>query len=501
MSEFNELKEEFLKYAKRVLKTNLSKNPTTLYRYESDLIRSYNDILIFVDKKVDTLSIEQVDEAKNILKDLRIKFVKCFGNLNVTIRLDKYILKLVTEENIISRPYAIEALSSTVRPGSREFQISEDSDSEGEFFDLNERTVNEISEHLSLLEQTLDDSIDDSGDNSDSDHNSNTDENNKNKMDATAVISLLSKLLPNAYSGDPLALEAFINSIDLIVAVVGDNQPAIVLSYVKSKLIGKALEAIPADANTVQRIKDALKTSIKPENSKVIAGKMMALRVDNKSKTDFAKAAEELAEAFQRASIVEGIPQAKSKEMAIEETIKMCRNNAKTDLVKGIIAATKFESPAEVVAKYMVESATEVQEKQILAYRAMTKNRNNNNGGNYRGRRYNNNGNNGNRRNNGNNYSNNNRYNNNNGNNNNNNNGYNNNYRGRNSNYRGNNYRGNNYRGGYNNNNNRGNNDNSYDNNNRNVRYAENWDGPRRMTLGGMPNNNEQSNNNNNQRF
>lgn len=174
-------------------------------------------------------------------------------------------------------------------------------------------------------------------------------------MTPVEVIGLLSKLLPNTYSGDPLALDAFINSIQLIQNVIGANQPAIVLGYVKSKLIGKALEAVPREPENVNAIVQALTANIKPENSKVISGKMMALRADNKNKTELAKIAEELAEAFQRASIVEGIPQVKSKEMAIDETVKMCRNNAKTDLVKGILAASKFDSPAEVIAKYVVE--------------------------------------------------------------------------------------------------------------------------------------------------
>lgn len=500
MSDLDELCKSFLKYSKRVLKKNISKNPITLHRYEVDLIESYNDILGYVDKNLDKFTEIQTIETKQILKDLRYKFVKCFSNLRIRIQLDKQILKLVTEENILERPYEIEEL------GAHGIDLTLESDSEGEFSNDEDETVKEIEKSISLLERTLHEGDDENGegiDNTDNNQNTDNDDNNESIMEPAAVVSLLSKLLPTPYSGDPLALDAFVNSIDLIVTVVGNNHPNIVLNFIKSKLTGKALEAIPTSADTVQKIKDALKATIKPENSKVIAGKMMALRIDNKSKTDFSKAAEELAEAFQRASIVEGIPQAKSKEMAIEETIKMCRNNAKTDLVKGIIAATKFDSPAEVIAKYMVESATEVQEKQILAYRIMT-NKNRNGNGNYRGRRYNNNGN---RRNNGNNYNNNNRYNNyNNNGNNNNNNGYNGNYRGRgNNNYRGNNYRGNNNRNNYNNNGNRGNNNyNSYDNNDRNVRYAENWESPQRMMLGGTSNNgNSQNNNNNNnnQRF
>lgn len=494
MTELQELCNEFSKYSKRVLKRNISKNPQTLYRYEKDLIRSYNNILVYVDKKVDNFTVEKNEETKNILIGLRYKLVKCFGNLRVTIRLDPQILKLITEENIVQRPYSTEPLSSTINPGAQSFELSEESNSDGEYSDAEDQTKQDIEQSLSLLEQTLVTSDEDSDNTDDTDDTNDISEHDENTiaiMDAAQVVSLISKLCPNNFSGDPLTLNSFITSIDLVVSVVGVNQPAIVFAYIKSKLTGKALEAIPDDVATVNGIKEALKAAIKPENSKVIAGKMSALRADNKNKTEFAKVAEELAEAFQRASISEGIPQAKSMEMAIDETIKMCRNNSKTDLVKGILAASKFDSPAEVVAKYLVESSNEIQEKQILAYRAMKKN--NYNGNNGRGRR--NNGYNNGRGN----YNNNsNRYNNNN----NNNNGCNSNYRGRNGNYRGNN---NNYRGNNRNNNNnnqgynnwRNNNNSGYNNgnnnNNRNVRYTENWESPQQMMLGG----NENSNNNN----
>lgn len=490
MTNLRDLKEEFAKIVKRVLKKKISKNPITLLRYEKDLIHAYNNILGYIDDCADELNDKQKTDIKLILKELRQKFVACIGNLGVSIKLDKNLLALVTEENITHRPYPTEPLSSTSESGTAIFEISDDSDSSDEYHESENQIVKDINDSLQLLQHTLkeeeDDNITDNNDN-------NTTNTN---MDAATVISLISKILPNNFSGNPLELNAFLNSIALIRTVVADNQPAIVLGYVKSKLTGKALEAIPADANTLTIITNALKEKIKPENSKVISGKMMALRSDNKNKTEFAKIAEDLAEAFQRASIVEGIPETKSREMAIDETVKMCRNNAKTDLVKGILAASKFDSPAEVIAKYMVESSTEQQEKQILAYRAS---QNRNNRGNNNGSFNNRNNNNRNRR----------------GNNNNFNNGY---YQGNNNNYNRNNnngrynsnnnrgrggYRGNN-RGNYRNNNNnsyyRGNNDNNYDNNNRNIRYAENWDGPQRMTMGGEnnANNNNRNNPNNN---
>lgn len=502
MSQLKVLKEEFIKVSKRVLKKKLSTNPVTLLRYEKDLMKSYNDILNYINVNVNILKSEQEIEVQNIIKELRHRLVQCFGNLGVTIVLEAQLLKPITEENILERPYPTEPLSSTVHLGSEALIISSDSE-EDEFFDTEVKILKNINDSLKLLEVTFEEEeekeevVEHTGTKnifSIATNNNNTGIN----MDPTAVIGLISKILSNNFSGNPLELDAFLNSIELIQTVVGTNHPGIVLHFIKSKLVGKALEAIPTGATSILEITTALKDKIKPENSKVIAGKMMALRADNKNKTEFAKVAEELAEAFKRASIVEGIPQVKSSEMAIDETVKMCRNNAKTDLVKGILAASKFESPGEVIAKYLVESTNEVQEKQILAYRAIQRqnnrgyNNNNNNRGNNRGRRgFNNNYGNGNYGYNNNfNRNNSNRYNNYNNNNSNNGRG-----RGYNSNYRGNN-RGN-YRGNYN----RGNNSNNYDNNDRNIRYAENSEGPSRISLGGVNNNNNNGQNHNNNEY
>lgn len=170
----------------------------------------------------------------------------------------------------------------------------------------------------------------------------------------------------------------------------------------------------------------------------------MALRLDKKQVQDFSKVAEELADSFKRSLIVEGITQAKANEMAIDKTIEMCRASAKNDLVKSILAASTFENTKEVIAKLVVETATDNTEKQVLAYQKFQNNnrgrgRGNNRFNNYNGRRNFNNNNNDRR-------------------------GNNNNRRGR--------GRGNNRYNNYNNNNNYHNNDQSGNRNNY-VRYVE----------------------------
>lgn len=57
---------------------------------------------------------------------------------------------------------------------------------------------------------------------------------------------------------------------------------------------------------------------------------MLALKVDRSKMVDFNQQAETLAEAMQRSLIIEGISQAKAREMTIEKTVEVCRNAARS---------------------------------------------------------------------------------------------------------------------------------------------------------------------------
>lgn len=70
--------------------------------------------------------------------------------------------------------------------------------------------------------------------------------------------------------------------------------------------------------------------------------------------------------------------------MAIDKTVEMCRQSAKTDLVRSVLAATKFNDPEEVIAKLITEQATSETERQILAYQKYRGNKNQNHRGNKR---------------------------------------------------------------------------------------------------------------------
>ncbi|XP_036344361.1 putative uncharacterized protein DDB_G0289263 [Rhagoletis pomonella] len=198
-----------------------------------------------------------------------------------------------------------------------------------------------------------------------------------------SFISLCASIIN--YNGDLLALESFLDKISLIEDLAEENLTSTLIAFLKSKLEGKAREAIPIQVNSVSDIKSALRNRIKPDNSKVVAGKIAALHVNNNNYSDFAKRVEELSDSLERSLIIEGITQEKAHEMAVEQTVSVCRLNARSDLVKSILASTKFSDSKDVVAKLIVEQNNEVKERQVLSFRSRGNNTFRNSRGGYRG--------------------------------------------------------------------------------------------------------------------
>lgn len=77
----------------------------------------------------------------------------------------------------------------------------------------------------------------------------------------------------------------------------------------------------------------SLKKKIKPENSKVIAGRFMAIRADRSNLSDYTKRTETLAEQLNRSLILEDIPSEKANEMTIDRTIELCRSNTSSPMM------------------------------------------------------------------------------------------------------------------------------------------------------------------------
>lgn len=346
-AEFTALKENFVRVCKRILKENLTTNRSKHVEYLHDLIESYNTAISYIHLKHKNYTPELKQLATEELKYLRGKVKRCYTRLDIDEALptDSYFTPLNLE--LILKYYSTSEIQISFTEGLRTPALTPAS-STGSIQLLFE---NEI-------------------------------ENPNMAMTNVEFLALASKTINTPYDGNPLTLNAFINSIEILKEVVPNNLAQMFFKVVKSKLTGKALDLIPNEINTVDGVIEILTGKIKPDNSKVVAGRLLALRADKSKMTEFTDQAEKLADVLQRSLIIEGITHDKAKEMTIEKTVELCRNATRSDLVKSILAATKFDSPKEVVAKYVIEGNTEEKEKQILQFKSYQK-RGNGNGNGY----------------------------------------------------------------------------------------------------------------------
>lgn len=438
---YNQYRNDCLNATKLVIKKTISTNKLKHIEYVTVLTNMYNIYTIYAKQIYANKSAETKQKILQHLGHAYDRINRGFEKINIRINLEKRLGVTINEREVLGT-FSEEEL--------RAYREKQEDISRG----LEGTATNSESSNESNAES-----------NSDTDIVDRVDKQNTMAMTNVEFLAIAARTINRNYDGDPLALKAFTNSIRLLNDICTPALTAFYIRFIKSKLEGKALESIPENVATVEEIINALENKIKPDNSKVIAGRMLALRPDNNKLSEFSHQAEQLAEALQRSLIIEGIPQNKACEMAIDKTTELCRGVARSDLVKSVLASAKFDSPKEVVAKYLTENATEKTEKQILAYKKYGGNekyadKRNRGGyrGNYRGYnrgryrgnyRYNNNNGQGNRR-----YGSDNRYNSNRG-----------------ASYRNSSYRGNG-RGGY----------------ERNVRYAENGEAPQ-VNLGDAQNN------------
>lgn len=330
---FEEQVKSFYKVKKRVLQSRpLSTNKTKLEEYVNSLIETYNSILAYTKNFYEELSEEIKGKVRSILVRCRELLIQCFGRLCCRIHV----------------PHEIELFEFIINT------TLTDSESCSEICESDEELIIEKGNNIStkLIMASI--------------------------AEKKVFLNMCATMLRDNYDGNPLTLESFLDKIELIEELTEPNLESTLISFVKSKLEAKAREVLPDKISSVEEIKIALKTGIKPDNSKVIAGKIAALTVRNSNYADFSKQAEDLADALKRSLILEGITKTKAHEMAIEQTVSVCRLNAKSTLVKSILASSTFSDPKEVVAKLVVEQTNEVKEQQVLSFRAHSKNKNTN---------------------------------------------------------------------------------------------------------------------------
>lgn len=231
---------------KTVLKENISKNPVTLAANRDRITAAYNNLIIEIRKLYPVVN----DQDKTVLKTLFLKNRE----------------RICTAYNILNCNYHIpEAFYSLICPNTR--NVSGVSEISTPIIRPSSLKILSIPGTSSEFETELTEN--------NTDPSPELEPNNIRMEELTPVefLKLCASNINKNYDGNPLSLQSFLDSIDLLkITCSNQNLMNILFKFVVSKLEGNARELISNEHNTLDAVINQLKLRIKCENSKVVEG-------------------------------------------------------------------------------------------------------------------------------------------------------------------------------------------------------------------------------------
>lgn len=360
---YDDASEAFYATAKQLLRKNASENETKQIERECDLLNRYNELILLTEQVLGTNDKELIATIQKRTYEANDKLDECSEVLRVKINVPDNITDLISFQNPdrstlqlndnpevhyslsewIDRQYALHTkgdTTNTIVPNKTDSKTEIDSNKTNHS-DIVPKTVVIPKPHIP-----------------------------NHTMDPGAFASLMAANIRNNFAGDPLKLAPFLASIEFLKEMATtETLKTLLRKFVLTKLEGYASEIIAEDVATIDDIISGLKKGIKPESSKVIEGRMMALRSNKTNLQDFSKQVEDLADALRRALISAKIPREVAEAEVIEKTVDLCRANTDNMTVKSVLASRVFTNPKDVVAKFITESNKTRQESQILSLR------------------------------------------------------------------------------------------------------------------------------------
>lgn len=350
----------------------LTKDLNLRKEYKQDLVRTYNDIVTFFQPILRTAPLEEKLDIQTLVVEHLKKLKEAFCLLKLEYTFSKVIYDTIDFDKITQD-------WSDIEDDNNDSSTTQDDS-------LNGSTINtsgtEQSEKSKQSTTDTDTTIQKT--------NSNQNKNTKMVQSQEEFMALAHRAINYKFGGDPLALDSFLDAINLLTTLCKPENKDLCIQFIMTKLEGEAREAIVTAPLTTKDIIDQLQSHIKTESSKVVEGRILALRADKTNLTNFSQRAEELAEQYRRSLCKEGYSKEKAKELAIEKTVDLCRRSARSEQVRSIIASKAFTEPKEVIAKMIVEINNLKLDKGATQYNHKYNNNQNKNGNN---RTYKNNGN------------------------------------------------------------------------------------------------------------
>lgn len=355
---FNDLLEDFTETERPIIRKNASKDPEKERARLDNIVEAYNKIIRYTVPIFESGDKKLRAHIKPKLIDVRNRLIDSLEILGSNAKVPELLTEQMTNDEKNNLP-------------------------------------NENDDNSTNMNSDKDAELENKGNPSGNDTKEKKTNNKKNNMALSTIeyYNLCTRQLNTMFSGDPIGLPPFIDAINLLQRMDTSNEHSEILKgVILTKLQGTAREILPQDPS-IEQIKTILNEKIKTESSKVIMGRMMALKADRTNFGEYAKKAESLAEQFKRSLILEKIPNEKANDMTIDQTIDLCRNNTQSPIVKSVLASTKFDDAKDVIAKFIIQSRTENTDQQVMAFRQTNRynngNRNNaqhNNGMNSSGR-------------------------------------------------------------------------------------------------------------------
>lgn len=375
--EWNIVKAEFDRCAKLI--KNYETRPLTdeerIVRYKNEIIAGFNAIIKYVADNIDDFELDSQDKLLEKIDNFEAILKNRLQILNFDVEFPPDRLDSLTNESV----------QRSTKPSTSVGELGATATTDTDLTDSNNINNKTDSEQANVnhKQNNTDDPLRNNM------HDNTARAHTNLNMEKPAFVSLMASNIRKNYAGDPLTLSSFIASIDFLkeMATTADLL-TLLRKFVITKLEGRAAEIVPDNIESIDALINLLREKIKHENSKVIEGRMMALRADRAKFQDYANQVEELSDALRRTLISDGMPQNLAERQVIDKTIELCRFNTQNPTVKSVLVSKHFENAKEVVAEFIIQSNTVRQEAQVLSFRK-SQNGNFNNQRNFRQKNFN----------------------------------------------------------------------------------------------------------------
>lgn len=238
--------------------------------YVEEIVESYNKLRNYISQTRGSLDEPSQKEIPGLLNEWNEKLVSHIAILNFKVEIPNDCNEIdINTINDISDEES-EELSKSVVEQTEETEATEEPEIDSDNINIS-IGIESVTQHRDDLSLNLE-----SAANTDTTENSNTNKMVQTKED---VLKLCAPTLNYKFSGDSTKLEGFINDIEMLREVVIEPNHAFFLKVIKAKLDSRALEAINEKATTIDTFIKELRSVAKPETSKVIEGKLLALRM------------------------------------------------------------------------------------------------------------------------------------------------------------------------------------------------------------------------------